>query len=147
MRVLFTGMTLCALTGGAYAGERAVQLINSFQVMCLLEPLNFARSEQKATVMHLPVRQDLRSPPDASGYFSHAKSWLLPLGSGPHEFTVAEAHGPNLRNNGPRCRRGRLQGRTDQIDEAWEAGSPDNVKRWPVPQYGLGYRRPLPHAV
>jgi hypothetical protein len=87
-------MILCALIGGAYAGERAVQLIKSFQLMCLLEPLNFARSEQKATVMHLPVRQDLRSPPDASGYFSPAKSWLLPLDSGPHEFTVAEAHGP-----------------------------------------------------
>jgi hypothetical protein len=26
--------------------------------------------------------------------FSRAKSWLLPLDSGPHEFTVAEAHGP-----------------------------------------------------
>jgi|SRR5450759_2247816 hypothetical protein len=94
MRVLCAGMILCALTCGAYAGERAAQLINSFQVMCLLEPLNFARSEQKATAMKLPVREDLGSPPDASGYFSRAKSWLSPLDSGPHEFTVAEAHGP-----------------------------------------------------
>ncbi len=94
MRGLYAGMMLCALTGGAYAGERAAQLVNSFQVMCLLEPLNFARSEQKATAMSLLVRQDLGSPPDASGYFAHAKSWLLPLESGPHEFTVAEAHGP-----------------------------------------------------
>jgi hypothetical protein len=93
MRALYAVMMFCALTDGAYAGQRAAQLVNSFQVMCLLEPLNFARSEQKATAMKLPVREDLGSPPDASGYFSHAKSWLLSLESGPHEFTVAEAHG------------------------------------------------------
>lgn len=95
VRCLYVSMMLCALTGGAYAGDRAAQLVNSFQVMCMLEPLDFARSDAKAAAMKLPVRQDLHPQPDASGYFVHSKSWLLPLKSGPHEFTIAEAHGPS----------------------------------------------------
>lgn len=94
IRILGAGATILALTNGASARERAAQLVNSFQVMCMLEPLDFARSDAKATAMKLPIRQDLHSPPNAAGYFNRAKSWLLPLKSGPHEFMIAEAHGP-----------------------------------------------------
>jgi hypothetical protein len=94
MRCLYVGVMLCMLTSGAYASDRAAHLVNSFQVMCMLDPLDFARSDAKATAMKLPVRQDLHSPPDPSGYFNHAKSWLLPLKSGAHEFLVSETHGP-----------------------------------------------------
>ena len=94
MRLIPTGAILCTLVNGAHASDRAAQLVNSFQVMCMIEPLNFERSEERATAMKLPVMQDTRSPPDASGYFVRVKSWLLPLTSGPHEFAVSEAHGP-----------------------------------------------------
>jgi hypothetical protein len=94
MRRLYVSIMLCVLTSAAYADDRAAQLVNSFQVMCTLEPLDFAQSDAKATAMKLPVRQDLHPPPDPAGYYSHAKSWLLRLKSGPHEFTVSETHGP-----------------------------------------------------
>ena len=94
MRSLCLALALCLVGGAGQAGERAASLVNSFAVMCTLEPLDFSRSEAKATAMKLPVRKDLRSPPDPSGQFIHSKSWLLPLKSGPHEFVAAEARGP-----------------------------------------------------
>ncbi|HEX8168180.1 MAG TPA: hypothetical protein VF601_20630 [Beijerinckiaceae bacterium] len=94
MRSAGLALVLCLLGGAGQAGERAASLVNSFAVMCALEPLDFARSDEKAAAMKLPVRKDLRTPPDASGHFIHSKSWLLPLKSGPHEFVVAEARGP-----------------------------------------------------
>src|SRR4051794_21276985 len=97
MRHVFHGLLIApclsiAITAAA-ASERAAQLVNSFLVMCTLEPLNFANSEAKATAMRLPVREDKRTPPNASGFFAHAKSWLLPLKSGSHEFSVMEGKG------------------------------------------------------
>jgi hypothetical protein len=88
--------TIFALLGEslAKASERAWTLVNSFQVMCTIEPLDFARSEERATAMRLPVRQELKTPPNPNGYFARSKSWLLPLKTGPHEFAVSEAHGP-----------------------------------------------------
>jgi hypothetical protein len=93
MRGLYVGVTLCLSASGAYAGDRAASLVNSFQVMCMLEPLDFARSDAKATAMKLPVRADIHPPPDSAGHFNHAKTWLLPLKSGPHEFTINEVRG------------------------------------------------------
>jgi hypothetical protein len=83
------------LGSAAHADERAKQLVNSFMVMCTLEPIDLARSDQKATAMQLPVRKNVNPPADQNGYFARAKTWLLPLKSGPHEFTVAEARGPS----------------------------------------------------
>jgi hypothetical protein len=94
IRCLYVSITPCVLTSAAYAGDRAAHLVNSFQVMCMLDRLDFAMSDAKATAMKLPVRQDLHSPPNPSGYFNHAKSWLLPLKSGAHEFVISETHGP-----------------------------------------------------
>jgi hypothetical protein len=100
IRGFYVGLMLCALTSGAHAGDRAAQLVNSFQVMCMLEPLDFARSDAKATAMKLPVRTDIRPPPDSAGHFNHAKTWLLPLKSGPHEFTIHETQGSNAHIKG-----------------------------------------------
>jgi hypothetical protein len=94
MRNICVALILCSAVGVGHAGERAASLVNSFQVMCMLEPLDFATSDAKATAMRLPVRQDLSTPPDASGGSIHSKSWLLPLKTGPHEFTIAEGRGP-----------------------------------------------------
>jgi hypothetical protein len=63
--------------------------------MCTLAPLNFTELDAKAQAMKLPVRQDLRKPADASGFYLHSKSWLMPLTTGPHEFVAAEGRGPN----------------------------------------------------
>ena len=89
--LLWAGMFLA---GAAHADERAKQLVNSFMVMCMIEPIDFARSDQKATAMKLPVRKNVNPPEDQNGYFARAKTWLLPLKSGPHEFTVGEVRGP-----------------------------------------------------
>jgi len=94
MRFIYVGLFLCALAHEAGASERAAQLVNSFQVTCTIEPLDFARSEARATAMRLPVREDLRSPTNPSGHFVRSKSWLLPLNSGPHDFVVTEGVGP-----------------------------------------------------
>jgi hypothetical protein len=94
MRNIYVGMILCCLVSVGYAGERASSLVNSFQVMCTLEALDFARSDKKAAAMRLVVRKDLRTPPDAAGNFLHSKAWLVPLKTGPHEFTIAEGRGP-----------------------------------------------------
>ena len=94
MRGLCVAMILSALTSGAYAGDRAAQLVNSFQVMCTLDRLGFAMSDAKATAMKLPVRQDLHSPPNPSGYSNRAESRLLPLESHAHELVISETHGP-----------------------------------------------------
>jgi hypothetical protein len=94
MRALFAIVFVVFAGEAAHASERAWTLVNSFQIMCTIEPLDFARSEERATAMRLPVRQDLNSPPNATGYFARSKSWLLPLKTGAHEFVVGEARGP-----------------------------------------------------
>jgi hypothetical protein len=86
---------LLGLGAQAEASERAASLVNSFEVMCTIEPLDFARLKAKAEAMHLPVRKDIEPAPDANGYFAHSISWLLPLKTGPHELVDSEAHGPN----------------------------------------------------
>jgi hypothetical protein len=91
---ILASAVICLTTTDADASERAAQLVNSFQIMCTIEPLDFARSEAKAAAMKLPVREDKKTPPNAAGHYAHAKSWLLPLKTGPHEFSVAEAMGP-----------------------------------------------------
>lgn len=94
LRLALSTLTFVTASFTAQAGERASQLVNSFQVMCTIEPIDFAQIDAKAAAMRLPVRSDKRTPPDPSGNFVHSKAWLLPLKSGPHEFTASEAHGP-----------------------------------------------------
>lgn len=89
------GLFFFSMVNVAWASERAAHLVNSFQIMCTLEPVNFARGEERAAAMRLPVREDKRPSPSAVGYSVRSKSWLLPLKSGPHEFAVTEGIGPN----------------------------------------------------
>ena len=91
---LWAAAFFCSLCGGAAASERAVQLVNSFEVMCTVEPLNYAALEAKALAMKLPERRTIKTPPAASGYYNWSRSWLLPLKSGPHEFVASETRGP-----------------------------------------------------
>jgi hypothetical protein len=48
MRNICVALILCSAVGVGHAGERAASLVNSFQVMCMLEPLDFATSDAQA---------------------------------------------------------------------------------------------------
>jgi hypothetical protein len=84
---------LLAVTNNAQASESAAQLVSSFQTLCLAEPLDFARSDKKATELQLSVQQSMGARPDESGYFAHSKSWTV-MTAVPHELIVTETHGP-----------------------------------------------------
>jgi hypothetical protein len=75
--------------------DRDASLINSFQVLCALEPPTFNRIDQKASAMRLAVHKDLGQS-QATGQFAHSKSWIVNLTDGPHELVATEANGPNL---------------------------------------------------
>ena len=47
MRAICAGLLISLLIAGAGAGERSAQLINSFQVMCTIEPLDFAPKKKR----------------------------------------------------------------------------------------------------
>jgi hypothetical protein len=86
-------LMLLAVTSSAQASEGAAQLVASFQTLCMAQPLDFARSEQKAAAMQLSVQQALGAPADESGYYTRSKSWSVMAGV-PHEFIVSDTHGP-----------------------------------------------------
>lgn len=93
-------LTLCGLalfSPAARAMTRAESLVNSFAVMCLTQPMDFKRSDEQATAMKLPVVQENNLPPNDSGAFVHAKTWVMTLNDGPHAFMAAEGQGPNGR--------------------------------------------------
>jgi hypothetical protein len=85
---------LLAVTTIAQASEIAAQLVSSFQTLCMAGPLDFARSDQKAVELQLPVQQSMGRSPDESGFFSRSKSWTV-MGAMPHELIATETHGPN----------------------------------------------------
>jgi hypothetical protein len=80
--------------GTAYANERSVELVKSFQELCASVPVDFAVLDTKATAMKLVVRKDVGTPQE-SGKFARSKSWLVPLGSRSHELIATEARGPD----------------------------------------------------
>jgi hypothetical protein len=82
-----------AVTHGAQAGESSAQLVASFQSLCVVEPLDFVRSEQKAASMQLALGQATGAPPDESGFYTRSKSWSV-IVTVPHEFIVSDTHGP-----------------------------------------------------
>jgi hypothetical protein len=84
---------LFAVTSGAQASDSAAQLVASFQALCMAAPLDFARSEQKAVEMKLPLQQAMGAPPDESGFYAHSKSWTV-VAAVPHEFIITDTHGP-----------------------------------------------------
>jgi hypothetical protein len=84
---------LLTVTNSAQASESGAQLVASFQALCMAEPLDFVRSDQKATQMQLSVQQTIGAPPDESGFYARSKSWGV-IAAVPHEFIVSETHGP-----------------------------------------------------
>ncbi|MBF0609691.1 MAG: hypothetical protein G8345_01630 [Magnetococcales bacterium] len=98
-RVMRWLMVAAALNSGVEAAEgvkmdRNASLLNSFQVFCTLQPPNFSALDQRAKAMQLPVLKDLGESKE-SGYFTHSKSWIVPLKDGPHQLGAAESKGPN----------------------------------------------------
>ena len=94
MRFIYVGLFLCALAHEAGASERAAQLVNSFQVMCTIEPLDFARSEARVTAMRLPFREDLRSPHKPLGAFCSLEIVAVAAEFRPARFRRQEGVGP-----------------------------------------------------
>lgn len=52
------------------------------------------RLDERASSMKLPGRNELALP-NSGNYFSHSKSWLVFLSSGPHELNGSEAQAPD----------------------------------------------------
>jgi hypothetical protein len=78
----------------AAMSERSTELINSFRTFCSFEAPGFSHVDEMATAMKLPFRDELeasRADPDKS------RSWLVFLGSGPHELAASEMSDPNGR--------------------------------------------------
>jgi hypothetical protein len=94
MRRTALACILLSFASQAQANDRIASLLDSFGVMCLVEPIDFPRLKAKAQAMRLPIRKDIEPPPDSQGNFARSISWLLPLTTGPHEFVISEGHGP-----------------------------------------------------
>jgi hypothetical protein len=85
---------MLVLIGSATASERSAQLIESFNDFCTMEAPSFMRLDERASSMKLPGRNELALP-HSGNYFSHSKSWLVFLSSGPHELSGSEAQVPD----------------------------------------------------
>ena len=59
---------LLAAPAGARASESSAQLLASFQALCMADPLDFAKNDQKATEQHFMLAQNMSSQPDESGF-------------------------------------------------------------------------------
>lgn len=92
--LLAAGMTLLLSAGHAEAMTREASLINSFEVLCTLEPPNFQRIEQKAEAMKMASYQDVAPPKETDGSFDRTKSWIVTLTDGPHVLFATEMNGP-----------------------------------------------------
>lgn len=72
------------------AMSRVDGLVNALTVMCMVEPLNFDRLDQKATAMRMRVLTDF-APPEHNGIRIRSKTWLMGMTDGPLAFSVSDA--------------------------------------------------------
>jgi hypothetical protein len=72
--------------------NRALGVINAFQVICTLEPLSFERIDQKATAMGMPLQHNL-SGPSAANTITRSKGWFGDLTNGPYVLLLDEMSG------------------------------------------------------
>jgi len=73
--------------------SRDASLRNAFQVMCELEPPNFAHIEAKARAMQLVLQDDKVDPVPNGGQIRH-EAWLGTLKTGPFGLHLDELSGP-----------------------------------------------------
>jgi hypothetical protein len=84
---------LLAMCVGAQAGESSAQLLTAFQTLCMAEPLDFAKTDQKAVEMQFSLQQNMSSQPDESGFYTHSKSYSA-VAATPYELVLNDTHGP-----------------------------------------------------
>jgi hypothetical protein len=72
--------------------NRALGVINAFQVICTLEPLSFERIDQKATAMGMRLQHNL-SGPSAANTITRSKGWFGDLTNGPYVLLLDEMSG------------------------------------------------------
>ena len=84
---------LLAAPAGAQASESAAQILASFQALCMADPLDFAKNDQKATEQHFMLAQNMSSQPDESGFYTRSKSYGV-TAVPPYELVLNDTHGP-----------------------------------------------------
>jgi len=84
---------LLAAPAGARASESSAQLLASFQALCMADPLDFAKNDQKATEQHFMLAQNMSSQPDESGFYTRSKSYGV-TAVPPYELVLNDTHGP-----------------------------------------------------
>src|ERR1700759_5214218 len=84
---------LLAAPAGAQASELTAQLVTSFQAMCMADPLDFAKSDQKAVDQHFSLQQNMSMQPDESGFYTRSKSYGATAAT-PYELVLNDTHGP-----------------------------------------------------
>jgi len=89
---LYAATAIVASVLAADASPRSADLVGSFQMFCVPGPPDFAAIDAKATAMKLSVREEVGTPRQV-GQFTHSKSWLVPLASGPHRLVAQETRG------------------------------------------------------
>ena len=70
-----------------------MQLLAAFQTMCMTEPLDFAKNDQKAIEMQYSLQQNMSSQPDESGFYTRSKSYGI-VAAAPYELVISDTHGP-----------------------------------------------------
>lgn len=84
---------LLAATSGAQANETSAQLMTSFQAMCMTDPLDFAKSGQKAVEQQFSLQQNMNREPDESGFYTRSRSYAA-VAAAPYELVLNDTHGP-----------------------------------------------------
>jgi hypothetical protein len=84
---------LLATCATAQAGESSAQLLTAFQTLCMTEPLDYAKNDQKAVEMQFSLQQNMSSQPDESGFYTRSKSYGA-VAAPPYELVINDTHGP-----------------------------------------------------
>jgi hypothetical protein len=87
-----TASQAAAAQGNPLHLNRALGVINAFQVICTLEPLSFERIDQKATAMGMRLQHNL-SGPSAANTITRSKGWFGDLTNGPYVLLLDEMSG------------------------------------------------------
>jgi hypothetical protein len=88
--VLFSIPSALSEDGVHFTHDQSV--INTFQVMCQLEPLNFERLSERATAMRMILQGDNKYS-SAQNTITCSKSWVGNLRTGPFIFLLDEMSG------------------------------------------------------
>jgi hypothetical protein len=90
---LCSATLLFAAAASAHASEGSAQLLTAFQSLCMADPLDYAKNDQKAIEQHFMVSQNMNREPDDSGFYTRSKSYTA-AAAVPYELVLNDTHGP-----------------------------------------------------